>query len=157
GHTFGGAADYSGQVAHKRQPPVHLLFRLSLADPAVGITFPGVNWLPLLCAIRYGACDLGYRVISDEEVRILHPKESKPWDDFPYDGYPEKLPVRPVVLTERSYDPREEGDGLFYAGIFGYDALTPKQFARLARVVVDEGFYDPDDSDYDSAEEYLRE
>jgi hypothetical protein len=36
GHMFGGAADYEGLIADKGQPPVHLLFRLNTADPAVG-------------------------------------------------------------------------------------------------------------------------
>src|SRR5262245_55983128 len=85
GHMFGGAADYSGLAAYERQPPVHLLFRLNTADPAVGVTLPKAKWLPLLCAIRFGACDLGYRVLSDEKVKILLQSDKKAWDDFPYD------------------------------------------------------------------------
>src|SRR5260370_863882 len=104
GHMFGGAADYSGLAASRRQP-VHLLFRLNTADPALGVTLPGVDWLPLLCAIRYGACNLGYRVVSDEEVKILHQTEKKAWDDFPYQGYAEKLQAQPVAITEGAYDP----------------------------------------------------
>ena len=72
GHNFGGAADYSGLAAYDLQPPTHLLFRLNTADPAVGLTLPASGWLPLLCAIRYGACNLGYRVVSDNEVKILY-------------------------------------------------------------------------------------
>ena len=45
---FGGAADYTGLVTYKRQPPVHLLFRLNTADPAVGVTlldiYPSYLW-----------------------------------------------------------------------------------------------------------------
>src|SRR5207248_3252713 len=92
GHRFGGPAEYSGLAAYKRQPPVHLLFRLNMTDPRVGVTLPGVNWLPLLCAIRYGACDLGYRVLSDDAVRILHQSETKAWKDFPSADYPAALP-----------------------------------------------------------------
>src|SRR5437762_4018977 len=92
GHMFGGTTEYAGLAAWKRQPPVHLLFRLNTADPAVGVTLPGVQWLPLLCAIRYGACDLGYRVLSDGEVKILHQTESKAWRGFPYKDYPKKIP-----------------------------------------------------------------
>src|SRR5438132_14402046 len=76
GHMFGAAANYSGVAAYKRQPPVHLLFRLNTADPAVGVPLSGADWLPLLCAIRYAACDLGYRVVSDGEVKILHQTET---------------------------------------------------------------------------------
>jgi hypothetical protein len=154
GHTFGGAADYAGLVAHKRQPPA-LLFRLNTADPAVGVTLPGAQWLPLLCAIRYGACDLGYRVVSDQEVTILHQAEKKAWDGFPRDAYPEKLPVQPVALEETAYDPDKVEHGLFYAGVFGYRALSPEQYARLVRHVETEDL--PDLFGWESAEAYLEE
>src|SRR5262245_45899839 len=94
GHSFGGAAEYDGLKRFKGQPPAHLLFRLNLSDPAVGINLPGVQWLPLLCAIRYGACDLGYRILSDSSVKILYQRETKAWDGFPYDDYPGKLAER---------------------------------------------------------------
>jgi hypothetical protein len=155
GHTFGGSAEYSGTVAYKGQPPVHLLFRLTTADPAVGVTLPGAGWLPLLCAIRYGACNLGYRVVSDGEVKILHQAEKKAWPGFPFDGYPEKLPARPVAIEEGTYDPDKVRDGLFYAGVFGYGALSPKQYARLLRHVEKEGL--PDLFGWESAEDYLNE
>jgi hypothetical protein len=155
GHVFGGAADYSGLVAYKLRPPVHLLFRLNTADPAIGVTLPDAQWLPLLCAIRYGACNLGYRVISDEQVKILHQTEKKAWDDFPYDGYPEKLPVQPVAIEEGTYDPNKVEDGLLYAGVFGYGALSPKQYSRLIRHVEKEGL--PDLLGWESAEAYLEE
>jgi hypothetical protein len=157
GHLFGGAADYSGLVANKRQPAVHLLFRLNTDDPLVGVDLGAVRWLPLLCAIRYGACGLGYRVTSDDEVEILHQKETKAWDDFPYDGYPQKLPARALAMKEEPYNPRRTTDALVYAGIFGYDHLNPSQFSKLARFIEKRGFWDPNDSDYESAERYLRE
>jgi hypothetical protein len=155
GHMFGGAADYAGLQAYPRQPAVHLLFRLNLADPAVGVILPGVEWLPLLCAIRYGACDLGYRVVSNREVKILHQREKKAWDRFPYDGYPEKLEVQPVTLTEGSYDPGKVSDGLFYAGVFGYGALSASQYAELVRHVEEEGL--PEMLGWESAEAFLEE
>jgi len=133
GHMFGGAADYFGLSTSKRRPPVHLLFRLNTEDPAVGVTLPGVQWLPLLCAIRYGACALGYRVVSDEEVKILRQAEKKPWKNYPDDGYLEKLPVQPILFKKGSYDPDNVEDVLGYAGVFGYGALTPKQYARVLR------------------------
>jgi hypothetical protein len=108
GHAFGGATDYSGLAARKRRPPVHVLFRLNTADPAVGVTLPGLQWLPLLCAIRYGACDLGYKAVSDSSVKILHQGEAKPWDDFPYDGYPERIAAEPLSLKEVDYKPAED-------------------------------------------------
>lgn len=156
GHTFGGATDYAGLAAFRGEPPVHLLLRLNTVDPAVGVTIPGVQWLPLLCAIRYGACDLGYRVTSDREVKILHQAEAKAWDDFPYDGYPERLPASPLVLEEGVYDPSDPENALSYAGVFGYDALSPKQLAALARHVEKKGLLDIFDH-YETGEDYLRE
>jgi hypothetical protein len=156
GHTFGGDGHYAGLAANG-QAPVHLLLRLNLEDPAVGLTLPGIRWLPLLCAIRFGACNLGYRVISDTEVKILHKSEAEAWEGFPYEGYPESLPAEPIELTEASYDPGNPRDALRYAGVFGYEPLSEAQFADLARFVVDEGLFDPSFMDWETPEEYLRE
>jgi hypothetical protein len=155
GHAFGGAADYSGLVLRANWPPVHLLFRINTADPAIGLSLPSAGWLPLLCAIRYGACDLGYRVVSDTEVRILDRDETGPWTGFPYDGYPERLPTRPVVLAEERYDPGRAEDALFYAGVFGYEALSREQFDRLVQRVETDGLHEG--SAWETAEEYVRE
>lgn len=159
GHAFGGSADYDGLTAFKRQPPVHLLFRLNTDDSAVGVKLPEVQRLALLCAIRYGACNLGYRVLSDSNVKILYQKESKAWDGFPYDGFPDKLPETPLTLREAKYDPDKPKDAYALAGIFGSELLTPQQFRRLARFVVKEELYpDPDlfGGEWESPEEYLR-
>lgn len=156
GHTYGGAIGYTGLKAFDGQPPVHLLLRLNTADPAVGVRLPDSLWLPLLCAIRYGACGLGYRVTSDEQVTILHQTENKAWDDFPYDGFPERLPSSPIALEDAGYDPADKQDAIFYAGVFGYDFLSPEQFADLARHVESEGI--PDDGQgWETGAEYLRE
>ena len=155
GHTFGGPADYVGLAAYKRQTPVHLLCRLNMADPTVGVKLQGAEWLPLLCAIRYGACNLGYRVVSDGKVKILHQTEKKAWDDFPYDGFPEKLLARPIAFEEAFYDPSKVKHGLFFAGVFGYEALSPKQCAKLVRHVEKEGLHEL--YGWESAEAYLEE
>jgi hypothetical protein len=157
GHSFGDSAPYAGLAAFRRRPPVHMLFRLNTTDPAVGVELPGANWLPLLCAIRYGACDLGYRVVSDQEVRILHQQEAKPWEEFPTADYPATLPPRPLALVEGSYDPANPRDVLLHAGVFGYDHLAPGQFAAVVRYVVDEGIYEASPYAWASPEEYLRQ
>jgi hypothetical protein len=157
GHMFGGASDYVGPSTSGKQPPVHLLLRLDMNDQSVGVTMPGIRWLPLLCAIRYGACDLGYRVVSDTEVAILHRREKRAWDGFPYDGYPEKLPPEPIDISEVQYDPANPRNALSYAGVFGYDALSPGQFEELARFVVREGIYHPEISECETPEEFLED
>ncbi|WP_422929213.1 hypothetical protein [Singulisphaera sp. PoT] len=135
GHTFGGSADYEGLSAAPDQPPVHLLLRLNTDDPAVGVSIPGVRWLPLLCAIRYGACDLGYRVVSDREVKILHQAESKAWEDFPYEGYPGHILAAPLTLAEWEFDPSDPEHAFFYAGVFGLDALSAGEHAAPTRPI----------------------
>jgi hypothetical protein len=157
GHSFGGSADYAGLAAFKRQPPVHLLLRLNMEDTAVTLSLPGIRWLPLLCAIRYGACDLGYRVVSDSEVKIFAQKETKAWKKFPFDGFPEKLPVEPVVLWEQAYEPGDPMEALRFAGVFGLDHLTSDQFSAVAAFVVEEGLFDPSFMDQETPEEYVRE
>src|SRR5262249_30474144 len=171
--------DSPGLRVKRGQPAVHLLFRLNTADPALGVTLtgaqslrsrsqaswrrrrapgkalPGVQWLPLLCAIRYGACNLGYRVVSEGKVKILHQSEARPWDGFTYVDYPEKLTSKPVAFEEGAYDRDDVDDVLAYAGVFGYGALSPSQYARLIRHVKKEGL--PRLFGYPSAEAFLEE
>ena len=78
-HSFGGSHPYEGLRLDRKRPPVHLLFRLDASDPAVGVRLPNAKFLPLLCAIRYGACHLGYRVVSDDRVEVLYQSDLKPW------------------------------------------------------------------------------
>jgi hypothetical protein len=159
GHSFGGATDYGGLKRFKSQPPVHLLFRLNMTDPAVGITLADLQWLPLLCAIRYGACHLGYRILSDSAVKILYQNESKAWDGFPYNDYPDKLPEQSLILKEVKYNPNKPKDAYVLAGIFGSEVLTPRQFARLASFLVEEELYPEPElygGEWESPEEYLR-
>jgi hypothetical protein len=157
GHRFGGPADYAGLQAFPRQPPVHLLFRLNTADPLVGVSLSGAEWLPLLCAIRYGACRLGYRVASNDAVKILHQVEKKAWRGFPTAGFPKALPAQPLDLFEVSYDPADPKEALFYGGVFGFDALTKKQFAKVVRFVTDEGWFNPECGEGETVEDYLRQ
>jgi hypothetical protein len=154
-HRFGGPANYSGLAAYKGQPPVHLLFRLDTADARIGVALPGVKWLPLFCAIRYGACELAYRVTSDDAIQILFQRKAKAWKGFPRKDYPAALPSEPVDFHEGSYHPANPKDAYCYAGAFGFDALTPAQFAAVERFVVAEGFFDAETSDYGSLEDYL--
>src|SRR5262249_22279004 len=127
------------------------------ADPLVGVQMRTAQWLPLLCAIRYGACALGYRVMSDDAVEILYQAEKKAWRGFPSDDYPAELPGESVDLREGTYDPGDPKSALFFGGVFGYDALTPKQFARLVKYVEKEGLFDPDICVEETPEQYIRE
>jgi hypothetical protein len=59
------------------------------------------------------------------------------------------------MLEEGVYDPSDPENALLYAGVFGYDALSPEQFAALARHVEKDGL--PDIFGYETGEDYLRE
>lgn len=135
GHAFGGATAYRGLQAFADQPPLHLLYRLNTADPDAGVRLPGAKWLPLLCALRYGGCGLGYRVLSDDAVQILHQREQAAWESYPSDDCPESLPVQPLTLREERYDPSRVADALGYAGVFGYGAFSPAQYDEIVRWV----------------------
>jgi len=152
-HRFGGSVQYAGLRAFPRRLPVHLLIRLNTADACVGVRLSTAQWLPLLCAIRYGACELGYRVLSDNKVKILHQGETKVWRGFPSKEYPTALPAKPMDLREGIYDPGDPQNALMFGGVFGYDALTRRQFANLVKYVEQEDL--PDMVGCESAEEYL--
>lgn len=86
---------------------------------------------------------------------MLYRREPRAWDGFPYDGFPVALPPRPVAIAEGVYDPSRVEDGLFYAGVFGYGALSPEQYAGLVRHVADHGLHDL--FGWESPEAYLEE
>jgi len=155
GHTSGGSVSYVGLRTSPDKPPAHLLFRLDTADPCVGVRLSTSQWLPLLCPIRYGGCAMGYRVISDTEVRILRMGEAEALEGFPRDDYPEELPVESLRVVPGDYDPSDTGDVWFYAGVFGYDHLTPLQYAQMVRDIDESGAWD--DGTAANAEEYARD
>lgn len=158
GHHFGGADAYAGLTAYAGQPPVHLLFRLDLNDARLGLTLPGARWLPLLCAIRYGACDLAYRALSDTRVEIVMQAAQEAWHDYPRHSYPDALPARPLDLTAQDWDPDRPETVLPHIGVLGCEELTPSQFEALARYVDSEGLYDPEiHTDWENVEEFVRE
>ena len=64
-------------------------------------------------------------------------------------------PAEPVCLQEMPYDPANPKHALRYAGVFGYDALTPQQYADLAGYVVDVGLFVPGILDWNTPEEFL--
>jgi hypothetical protein len=153
GHTFGSSIGYEGLAPGGRQPSLHVLFRLNTSDPGVGIELQSAKWLPLICAIRFGACDVTYRVVSDSKIEILN-LESKAWKGFPYPDYPKKLAPEPVSLRRYAYNADKPLDVLFYGGILGYRALTAKQFDNVIDFVKRKKLWD---SRIDgSPEEYVR-
>lgn len=158
GHTFGTLVDYSGLKVGRGKPPVHVLFRINLKDPCVSLKLGTISWLPLLCAIRYGACHLGYRVDSDDSVTILHQADRQLWDGFPSADYPTILPVEPVAFRRRKYRATDPQDVYVWAGVFGYEHVSQRQFGRVVNWAQEVGVVDETDlSEGETIESFLRE
>jgi len=156
GHRFGGGEEYSGFEVGDGKPPVHLLFRLNTESPVIPITLPGeIQWLPLLCACRYGATRLGYKVISDTKVRILDQAETKPWDCFPDEDFPTYLPKHCIQFGQVDYDPSDPGDVFCYSALFGYNDVTSEQLEIFEQWATEKDLYDP--SEYESIEDYVKD
>jgi hypothetical protein len=59
------------------------------------VRIPGVQWLPLDHGFVYDHYGLGYRVVSDDRIEVLHLKSNDAPDDFPYEAYPAAFPQTP--------------------------------------------------------------
>lgn len=160
GHTFGGPHDRRGTSREDCNGIlIHLLHRLDLTDPAVPFAIPGVRWLPFYYCFDFRANDLGYRLISDEQLLTFFPaddpnvsaEESWPDDDFP----PQFLQSGIEIATFR-YDPTDLEDACRWAGVFGIGKLSkPDQAAakkRVAEMMDELGYWVPEtDEDFEEA------
>lgn len=105
GHTFGGEPGYRGTIPAGGSKAVHLLFRLNLRDSLMPIRLGDLQWLPLFYPFHYDACGMGYRVVSETEIKILMIETTtQSVSDFPYADYPDSFPLAPVDLAPISYD-----------------------------------------------------
>lgn len=140
GHYLGGSAD-DLKLTPAPAVPLHLLFRINLEDPAIGLTLSGVKWLPLLCAIRYGACDLSYRVVSDSEVSILHLEQKEALPDFPTANYPASFEKLPIELATDGYNPDDPRSAWGFSAIFGTAHLNDDQKQQIVNLIRETGEY----------------
>jgi hypothetical protein len=129
--------------------------RLNTDDQALCIRAKTARWFPLLCAIRYGACDLGYHVLSDRKVKIVYLADSKPWRGFPYANYPLKLGPRPIAYTRIPFRPDRPMDLIKTLGVFGCDGLSAGQMASLIKFADPDGSFDPTLTPYKSLKDLL--
>jgi hypothetical protein len=126
-HTFGGASRHSGVVPAGGKQPLHLLYSLDTSDPKLTLKIPGVRWLPLYHGFIYDNRDVGYRVLSDSAIEILHVETTEIAKDFPYANYPTAFPKLPAWLSDSVFDPTEPVDVFLYRTVFGYEWLTADQ------------------------------
>jgi hypothetical protein len=103
-HRFGGTPAHRGIKPRGSSQPLHLLYTFDTKDPLVPVRVPGSRYLPLYYCFPYNAGALGYRVVSDEEIKILYMETKHVQPDFPYENYPNEFPETPVAITPISYE-----------------------------------------------------
>ncbi len=103
-HRFGGMPTYNGIVPPRNSQPLHLLYTFDTNDPLFPVSIPGIRYLPLFYCFPYNAGDLGYRMISEDQIEILHltPKRTEP--NFPYPNYPDHFSETSVKLVPITYE-----------------------------------------------------
>jgi hypothetical protein len=152
GHTFGGPHDRKGASREEcRGILIHLLHRLNLEDPDVPITIQGIRWLPLYYCFDFRKNDLGYRLISDEELVTYFPEDDPnvtDHEEWPDDDYPPEFPRSSIEVAPYGYDPTNLEDAYAWAGIFGIDELSESDRAivrsRVAEEVEGLGYFPPE-------------
>ena len=140
GHTFGGDPSSFG-IRFVNCDPIHLVYRLNQADPAVSLSVPKLNWLPLCYHFSYASFDgkLVYRMLNDLEVELLAPTEMVYDPDFPYPNFPRFFSKSFVSFRNQNYDPTVAEDALRLAAVFGLEHLSRSEMKR-AIVMADETF-----------------
>jgi|GEM_PF-1425214 len=103
-HMFGGVPRHAGVIPKGCQQPLHLLYTLDTSDPLCPISIPSIRYLPLYYGFPYNAGALGYKVISENEIQILHMESKSIVEDFPYPNYPDAFPETPISLLPISYE-----------------------------------------------------
>jgi hypothetical protein len=159
-HTFGGPPDRSGTSRQDCNGIlIHLLHRLDLTDPAVPIAIPGVRWLPLYYCFDFRANDLGYRLLSDEELVTFFPDDDpnvSEEESWPGEGYPLEFPRSSITVAAHDYDPTDLDDAYRWAGVFGIGKLSQRDQAaakqRVAELMDGLGFEGPEtEEDFERA------
>jgi hypothetical protein len=139
GHSFGGPHDRRGTSREEcKGILIHLLHRLDLADPAIPIAISGVRWLPLYYCFDFRANDLGYRLISDEELVTFFPEDDPnvtDHEEWPDEEYPLEFPRSDIKVAARDYDPTDLEDAYRWAGVFGIGKLSKRDQSAAKRRV----------------------
>lgn len=134
GHTFGGPHDRKGTSREDCNGIlIHLLHRLDLTDPGIPIAIPGVRWLSFYYCFDFRVNDLGYRLVSDEELVTFFPDDDskvskdESWPDD--EGYPLEFPKSFIGITVSDYVPTDLDDAYRWAGVFGIGNLSKRDQA----------------------------
>lgn len=139
GHTFGGPHDRAGTAREDCNGIlIHLLHRIDLTDPAVPFAVPGIRWLPFYYCFDFRANDLGYRLISDEQLVAFFPTDDpnvSTDESWPDDDYPLEFPQSNITIAAYAYDPTNLDDAYSWGGLFGIGKLSKRdQITAKTRV-----------------------
>lgn len=143
GHTFGGdPADFGIRFVNVERP-LHLIYRLNMADSAVAVAeeFPALKWLPLCYGFAYATFDgeMIYRVVNETEIELIAPTDAHYDPDFPYPNYPRSFPQSRLTFVRQPYDPTVAEDALSLAAIFEVDRISEPEMQRAVAIVEKEG------------------
>ncbi len=140
-HTFGGPHDRKGTSREDCNGIlIHLLHRLDLTDPTIPFAIPGIRWLPLYYCFDFRANDLGYRLISDEELVTFFPTDDpnvSSHEEWPDDNYPLEFRKSSIKLAAYDYEPTALKDAYQWAGVFGIGKLSKRDQATAKRRVTE--------------------
>lgn len=141
GHTFGGPHDRKGTSREDCNGIlIHLLHRLDLTDSAIPFAVPGVRWLPFYYVFDFRANDLGYRLISDEELVTFFPKDDpnvSADESWPDGDFPLEFPKSSIKIAAYDYDPTDLEDAYQWAGVFGIGKLSKRDQAAARKRVAE--------------------
>jgi len=141
GHTYGGPHDRKGTSREDCNGIlIHLLHRLDLTDPAIPITIPGVRWLPFYYCFDFRANDLGYRLISDDELVTYFPTDDPnvtDHEEWPDEDYPLAFPKSNINIAAYDYDATDLEDAYRWAGVFGISKLSKRNLAAAKKRVAE--------------------
>jgi hypothetical protein len=136
GHTFGGPARHDGVLLAGLDRPAHLLSCFDLSDPALGLSIPGLRWLPIYHA--FYASGLVYRVATDDRIEILEqpfaggvPAETRRASA----RFPARFRQRRVTVQARPDDPKDHSDLAMYGAVLGAGGLTEAEKKELQKDV----------------------
>lgn len=137
-HRFGGPPAHRGVKPRGNSQPLHLLYTFDTRDRLVPVRLPRVRYLPLYYCFPYNGGAVGYRVVSDKEIKILYLETKQVETDFPYEDYPIEFPETPVSLTPISYE--EHKTLVYYLTCEDYN-LQKKYFSEGDRTFLKQSGY----------------
>jgi hypothetical protein len=154
-HSLGGAPSEYDMHFIGPAVPMHLIYRLDLADPLIDISLPNVRWLPLCYGFGFGGARTTYLARSDSHVVTIEPANVGFDPDFPYEKYPLRFSQHAVSFAQAAYDPTDVDDALRLAGVFGLDRLSPAGRKTAIARLEEFGFFEEIDAYEMTKDEFL--